>query len=192
MPSLAAFLEQQPNDDKRGRRIDPPCVECHLRHKPDQDDKGQPPAGDAFNGIGAQRPTPEGLCDPQFTLGQQPHNRDSREADQQPWPREFRPLACPQTPSGGRHDIGRERKQQRSAALAKDSPRRSSTVSRQISTPAEASSIRLSTPKAIRLTLRAIRPEARAIAASTTIHATVSHSSRNAARISCARGVALE
>ena len=44
-------------------------------------------------------------------------------------------------------------------------------------------------PNAIRLMLRAITPEARATAASTTIHATVNHSSRNAVRISSARGV---
>jgi hypothetical protein len=40
LPSLAAFLDQQPNDYQRGRRINPPCAECHLRQKPDQHDKG--------------------------------------------------------------------------------------------------------------------------------------------------------
>src|SRR5271154_6732956 len=78
----------------------------------------------------------------------------------------------------------------RSAASAQDGSRRSATVSRQISTPAEASSMRLSTPKAVRLMLRAMTPEARATTASMIIHVTVNHSSRNSARISSARGAA--
>jgi len=67
-----------------------------------------------------------------------------------------------------------------SAASEKAPPCLSSTESRHIRTPAEASSMRLSMPNAVRLMLRAAIPEARAITASTVIHAIVNHSRRNA------------
>src|SRR4051794_22834901 len=54
-------------------------------------------------------------------------------------------------------------------------------------THAEASSITLSSPNAVSVRLPAITPAAIATTPSTTIHATVSHSRRNAARISAAR-----
>ena len=64
---------------------------------------------------------------------------------------------------------------------------RNSTVSRQISTPAEASSIRLSTPNASSVIERAATPAPIATAASMTIQATVNHSRRKAFRTSAAR-----
>src|SRR5271166_1313037 len=70
----------------------------------------------------------------------------------------------------------------RSADSAKDWPRRSSTVSRQISTPAEASSIRLSKPKASSVIEPATMPAPIATAASMTIHARVAYSTKNACR----------
>src|SRR6202022_2339214 len=56
-----------------------------------------------------------------------------------------------------------------------------------MTTPADASSIALSSPKAMSVRLPAARPAPSATTPSTTIHATVIHSRRNACRISAAR-----
>ena len=63
-------------------------------------------------------------------------------------------------------------------------PNLSSFDRRQIRTPAEASSMTLSSPNATRLMLCAATPEAMATPASTAIHATVSHSNQKACRTS--------
>ena len=75
----------------------------------------------------------------------------------------------------------------RSALSAKDAPCRSSTVNRQMSTDAEASSMTLSIPKASSEMLPAWTPLQIATAASITIQQTVTCSSRKARRTSAAR-----
>src|SRR5215471_4176295 len=70
----------------------------------------------------------------------------------------------------------------RSACSEKACPWRSSTASRQISTPAEASSMTLSMPKATSVRLCATTPDAIATAASIVIQPIVIHSSQNALR----------
>jgi hypothetical protein len=97
----------------------------------------------------------------------------------------------PKTPTGGHDDVSGQCEQKtagdpacgvlggfrkRAAMLQLDERR-------QISTPAEASSIRLSMPKAVRLMLCAAIPEAMAIMDSTVIHATVNHSRGSALRV---------
>src|SRR5271166_4559909 len=79
----------------------------------------------------------------------------------------------------------------RLAALSASSenvcPWRSSTDSRHINTPPDASSMRLSSPIAVNTRLPAAMPDAMAIAASTLIQPIVSHSSLNASRIRASR-----
>jgi hypothetical protein len=60
-------------------------------------------------------------------------------------------------------------------------------IETQISTPADANSMPLSSPKAISVRLPATRPAPTATTPSTTIHAMVIHSRRNACRINAVR-----
>ena len=71
----------------------------------------------------------------------------------------------------------------RSARSENTCPWRSSTDSRHIRTPADASSITLSSPKASSTRLPAVTPAPIATTASTVIHPIVNHSSLNASRI---------
>jgi hypothetical protein len=50
---------------------------------PDQHDEGQPPAGDALHGIGAQGQAGERVGKTQLASRQKPHDRDGRQADEQ-------------------------------------------------------------------------------------------------------------
>src|SRR6266849_5448224 len=54
-PRFAAFLHDQPDDAKRGHRIDPPCGEQQVRDKAYHDDEGEPAARHTLNGIGTHR-----------------------------------------------------------------------------------------------------------------------------------------
>src|SRR6266853_2584298 len=53
-PCLAAFLDEEPENRKRGHRIDPPRADRELGEKAERHGKGQPAARDRLDRIGAQ------------------------------------------------------------------------------------------------------------------------------------------
>ena len=152
-------------------------------------------ACDRFDGIGVKRSAPQTVSNVDLRLGKHVHRRDSDKCDEQSGNRKLSPLAVPETPKCAADDVEREREQKNAGDLAcaffgrfrNSRPCFISTVRRHIKTPADASSMTLSIPKATSVKLCETIPDPTATMASTVIHATVIHSSVNARRISAVR-----
>src|SRR5438270_2172361 len=194
-PRLAPFLDQEPEDRERGHAVDPPGAACELGQQAQHHDERKPAASDRLNGVRAQRAAAELCCDGGLRLASRYMTGIAsavtiRPGNENAWPS---PCHRPHPAATTTYAASANSKPPaitlavRSADSEKAGRCLSSTERRQISTPAEASSMRLSMPNAKRVMLCAAIPEATAMMASTIIHATVNHSRRNASRSSAAR-----
>lgn len=66
LPGFASLAEQKPNNAERSQRVYPPGADQQLRDEPDDDDEGQPTAGNALDCIGPKGAAAESFCESQL------------------------------------------------------------------------------------------------------------------------------